>query len=109
MRKVRGIEGVRTRCRGYLCALLLVGCVLMALPSTASAQGPTNGSVTEASTPEPERIPQELIERSFPGRETEYFPETIYESVQPIESSASGFVPVPDRWRMFYAGKWYDP
>ena len=57
----------------------------------------------------PEHIPQELIERSFPGQETEYVPETIYESVQPIESSASGFVPVPDRWRMFYAGKWYDP
>jgi len=56
-----------------------------------------------------EKIPQELVERSFAGRETERFPETVYESIQPIESSASEFVPVPDRWRMFYAGKWYDP
>jgi hypothetical protein len=42
-----------------------------------------------------EKIPQELIERSFAGRETEQFPETVYESIQPIESSASEFVPVP--------------
>ena len=54
-------------------------------------------------------IPQEVLERSFADRPTEHFPETVYESIQPVENSASGFIPVPDRWRMFYAGKWYDP
>lgn len=61
------------------------------------------------STPESELVPQEALERNFPGRETEKFPAQVYESIPPIENSASDFVPVPDRWRMFYAGKWYDP
>ena len=37
------------------------------------------------------------------------FPTYIYESIPNINSSASDFVPVRDRWHMFYAGKWYDP
>lgn len=37
------------------------------------------------------------------------FPNFIYESVPDINSSASEFVPVPNRWNQFYAGKWYDP
>lgn len=49
------------------------------------------------------------IERRRPGRPEREFPQTIYESVRDIHSSASDFVPVPDRWRQFYAGKWYDP
>jgi hypothetical protein len=87
----------------------LVACAILALISGDVLAQDSSAPPAAESTPEPEKIPQELIERSLPGHETEYFPETIYESVQPIESSASGFVPVPDRWRMFYAGKWYDP
>ncbi len=37
------------------------------------------------------------------------FPPFIYESVPDINSSASDFVAVPDRWRQFYVGQWYDP
>lgn len=49
--------------------------------------------------------------RQRPGGEEKFipFPSNIYESVPDIESSASDFVSVPDRWRQFYAGKWYDP
>ncbi|RIL10623.1 MAG: hypothetical protein DCC75_03970 [Proteobacteria bacterium] len=49
--------------------------------------------------------------RQRPGedpRPTRFKP-YIYESVPDINSSASDFVPVPDRWRQFYTGKWYDP
>jgi hypothetical protein len=77
--------------------------------SFAIAQDGDGASLPEDVMEQGENVPQELIERSFPGREREYVPETIYESTQPIESSASGFIAVPDRWRMFYAGKWYDP
>ncbi len=49
------------------------------------------------------------FQRQAPGKEKPNFPGYIYESIPPIENSASDFVPVPDRWRMFYAGKWYDP
>jgi hypothetical protein len=75
--------------------------------SEAEEHGSESAKTDVTATSEP--IPQELIERSFAGRETERFPDTVYESIQPIENSASGFIPVPDRWRMFYAGKWYDP
>lgn len=54
---------------------------------------------------------QDAPVRQRPGeapRPTE-FPPFVYESVPAIESSASDFVPVPDRWRQFYTGKWYDP
>jgi len=44
-----------------------------------------------------------------PGGEIRTFPPYVYESVPDINSSASDFVAVPDRWRQFYAGKWYDP
>lgn len=37
------------------------------------------------------------------------FDSSIYESVPEINSSASHFVPVPDRWGQFYKGRWYDP
>ncbi|MBX7137555.1 MAG: hypothetical protein K1X83_06180 [Oligoflexia bacterium] len=49
--------------------------------------------------------------RQRPGEEPRpiRFPPYIYESVPDINSSASDFVPVPDRWRQFYVGKWYDP
>jgi hypothetical protein len=53
----------------------------------------------------------EVPYRQRPGEEprpTKFSP-FIYESIPDINSSASEFVPVPDRWRQFYAGKWYDP
>lgn len=42
------------------------------------------------------------------GRQTK-FPPFVYESIPDINSSAPDFVAVPNRWNMFYAGKWYDP
>ncbi len=48
--------------------------------------------------------------RQLPGSDEEVsFPPFVYESIPDINSSASEFVPVPDRWRQFYTGKWYDP
>ncbi len=49
--------------------------------------------------------------RQRPGEEPRplNFPPFIYESIPDIQSSASDFVSVPDRWRQLYAGKWYDP
>lgn len=60
---------------------------------------------------EVERIPNSEAVRQRPGEEPRpiTFPPHIYESVPDINSSASDFVPVPDRWRQFYQGKWYDP
>ena len=68
-----------------------------------------SSEVTPAAATEGERIPEEEFQRRFPDRAPEQFPGYIYESIPPIENSASDFVPTPDRWRMFYAGKWYDP
>lgn len=49
--------------------------------------------------------------RQIPGQDARptQFPPYIYESLPDIESSASDFVSVPDRWRQFYKGKFYDP
>ncbi|MFO0416427.1 MAG: hypothetical protein ACK5Y6_03990, partial [Pseudomonadota bacterium] len=76
---------------------LLVASSALCEPEKASADAPQLVDDTE------------LLDRSFPDREVEPFPGYIYESIPPIENSASDFVPTPDRWRMFYAGKWYDP
>lgn len=48
-------------------------------------------------------------DRQIPGRPPVSFPETIYESIPDAATAAQEFSPVPDRWRQFYAGKWYDP
>jgi hypothetical protein len=45
----------------------------------------------------------------IPGRESRQFPHDIYESLAPLDDADATFTPVPDRWRQFYAGKWYDP
>ncbi len=54
---------------------------------------------------------EDPVERQRPGEESVpvEFPPFIYEAVPDLDSSASDFVPIPDRWRMFYTGKWYDP
>lgn len=47
-------------------------------------------------------------DRQIPGKEKPNFPFSIYESIPEAESSTE-FVPVLDRWRQFYEGRWYDP
>ena len=51
--------------------------------------------------------------RRRPGKdkavETKAFNPSYYDSIPDPDSSASDFVPIPDRWSMFYKGKWYDP
>ena len=37
------------------------------------------------------------------------FNENIYDSIQDPNGTASDFIAVPDRWRQFYKGNWYDP
>ena len=56
-------------------------------------------------------VPYDRGTRQIPGRDPRQlsFPTFIYESIPDINSSASDFVSVPDRWRQFYKGKWYDP
>lgn len=48
-------------------------------------------------------------ERQRPGSSAVDLSPFIYESIVPEPNSSSEFVAVPDRWRQFYAGKWYDP
>ncbi|MBX7144246.1 MAG: hypothetical protein K1X79_07325 [Oligoflexia bacterium] len=49
--------------------------------------------------------------RQIPGQDARptKFPPFVYESIPNYETSASDFVSVPDRWRQFYKGKFYDP
>lgn len=42
------------------------------------------------------------------SKQSAYNPE-IYDSVPQKISSSSEFISAPDRWRMLYHGKWYDP
>jgi len=80
--------------------------LLMSLPYSAKAEDDEDvisGDEELADTDAPTR--------QRPGetaRPTSFAP-FIYESIPDINSSASEFVPVPDRWRQLYAGKWYDP
>ena len=58
------------------------------------------------------QVPQDSPQtRERPGEEPKLtrVPPYLYEAVPDINSSASDFVPVPDRWSQFYIGKWYDP
>ena len=43
------------------------------------------------------------------GLRTTEFDESIYDSIQNSNGTSSEFILVPDRWRQFYKGKWYDP
>lgn len=86
------------------------------LPSNSSQEdGPRDrapSSALKASVAKTEavKVPA-AIERRIPGREGVQFPfpPFVYESLPNIESSGPSFVPVPDRWRLLYTGKWYDP
>lgn len=68
--------------------------------------------VPQSAFAEPNAIAEEPVPaRQRPGEDPRptIFPPLVYESVPDINSSASEFVPVPDRWRQFYVGKLYDP
>lgn len=85
---------------------LLLSLVLCFISDVAFAQE----SPVIAATPQVlEHVPQEALPRRFPEGDTPAFPDYIYESMPPIQDSATEFIAVPDRWRMFYAGKYYDP
>ena len=51
------------------------------------------------------------LQRQRPGEDPKdtRFPEFIYESVPDINSSASEFANIENRWNQLYVGKWYDP
>lgn len=88
---------------------LFVGSILIAASSCFAEEQVG----TPAEVPKEAVVEQvaEVGERQIPGQDPEpiRFPPFIYESIPDINSSASEFVDVPDRWRQFYAGKWYDP
>ncbi len=100
--------------RELLLAAMLSAPVLFA-PFAARADenaAPIGDTPVRESAADPETgEPSTVTYRQRPGEEprpSSYYP-FIYESIPDINSSASDFVPVPDRWRQFYAGKWYDP
>ena len=76
----------------------------------AQASAANSEPISEA-VPLVEEVPHDFAPRQRPGNDPRplVFPSYIYESIPDINSSASEFVAVPDRWRQFYAGKWYDP
>jgi hypothetical protein len=70
-----------------------------------------NEEISSPETTNPQKELQQEPPRQRPGFEPKetVFPPFVYESIPNINSSASEFVAVPDRWRQFYMGKWYDP
>jgi hypothetical protein len=71
---------------------------------------PNTDQISTSHLPAPgSALPTEPFARQLPGKETLKFPGYVYESIPKIEESQDSFVAIPDRWRMFYAGKWYDP
>lgn len=87
---------------------ILFGTIFVLALSVCDARAcePEN-SCPPAST---EELPQSPP-RQRPGEDPRptVFDPRVYESIPDISSSASDFVPVPDRWRQFYVGKLYDP
>lgn len=111
MRKLPGRVVEKNRGINTVCVVVAASIVsLFSARPLAAQEEPVNAAppaVEESS--DKEELSDETLQRHFPGRDTPEFPGYIYESIPPIENSASDFVPLPDRWRMFYAGKWYDP
>ena len=90
-----------------LCFMAVVVAPGVAITGVIAAAQQQEVQETERSS-----VLQQRPNRQRPGDEAPRptaFPPFVYESVPNINSSASDFVPVPDRWRQFYAGKWYDP
>lgn len=93
-------------------ALPLAVFVTMAVQSAVRADERCAPVECDREDPNAPRIANEPIpERQRPGEDPKplFFPPFIYESIPDVNSSASEFVPVPDRWRQFYVGKLYDP
>lgn len=103
-KKKGGNKVCQTLC---LFALLVSPLSKAGAEDAAKAAAEPTPTVFKVETPQP--VPTEGFDRRFTDKTTPSFPVNVYESIPPIESSASDFIPVPDRWRMFYAGKWYDP
>lgn len=102
------LAGVFARAGVLALAGLLVpsGAASAEMPESDSSEPAESNA--KAPDPEPKRL--EFDDgRAIPGKPARKFPHSIYESIQPIESSASDFIATPDRWRMFYQGKLYDP
>lgn len=83
--------------------------------ATGNADREDKNEATREGRP-PEDIEDHLTDdvqyRQRPGSaepEPSIYPPYIYESVPDIDSSASDFVSIPDRWRQYYVGKWWDP
>lgn len=92
------------RGRTHAVALVLT-CISSLLGELAHAE-----EIETKDLPEPQVVvPVEPFTRQIPGKEEKQFPGYVYESIPRIEESADSFLAIPDRWRMFYAGKWYDP
>ena len=55
--------------------------------------------------------PPHGVERQIPGQDSEAtsFPPFVYESMYDVREGDKTFLATPDRWRLLYAGKWYDP
>lgn len=102
----RGIAAKKWLLNAVCCFVWLAPCTA-ALAQDSGLVG--NGQAVPATSVPNDPVAERTVPRNFPDRAGEQFPGYIYESIPPIENSASEFVPVPDRWRMFYAGKWYDP
>lgn len=93
-----------------ICRLALFSSLLLSSSSSVLAEesehSENNPSVKNMAVKNPE-----VQYRQIPGEEPRptVFEPYVYESYPDINSSSPQFVPVPDRWRQFYAGKWYDP
>lgn len=90
----RGDDKKRRRCGGY--GVSCLGLLLL-------IAGSRGADAQEIERQIPGHSPQEVEGDAIP------FDPSIYESVPKVDSSASHFVPVPDRWGQFYKGRWYDP
>lgn len=115
--EVRAVAGGSASLSGRICAAL-AALLIGSFAAPAGAEEESAPQEDDARGTElflPDRTTEEVTSppgmRQRPGNErrpTKFRP-FVYESIPDINSSASDFVPVPDRWRQFYAGKWYDP
>ena len=92
------------KCLRYLSLLLSITTACSLVADSLLAYAEEGGEQHTSPSQAPEDFP-----RQFADQETPEFPTYIYESIPPVANSASDFVAIHDRWRMFYAGKWYDP
>lgn len=85
--------------------------------SATQEQPPPSAKETEiqpvaATTDVPKEIPPPHdATRQIPGQDPQQllFPPFVYESMYDVREGEEKFVATNDRWRLLYAGKWYDP